>query len=222
MPSATTYSAASKSSKFIRLNDFCLAEYIFYQYDKDPVNNHNQEPEDCHFFHLENGIANINQIYNGNVDGQDDSQKTFYITNNIKKYLAVPYNGNRYYKFEENNNIFLNDPDQDYFEEFYVGKDEYATVSTYLDTVRFHFISGYQTSAHDALVFGVKIKQNSTKYNTFLSTWFTPENYSNLVVFNPHPIYISDEIYDRYVDYRIPSISYINNRIITRYYNKIF
>lgn len=193
----TTYNTTNKFSKFVRLNDYCMAEYIF---NDETVHS---ETEEYRMHYLENKLRGVHQIYN-DIDDR-------VLTNNTKKYLAVPYTQNSYYAYDINNDIMLDPTDVEYFTEYYAGGSPDASISVKTDTIRFHFVSGYLISAHDAIVVGLKNKENSGIYNLFVSQYINGENYNDMITFNPHPIYISDDKYDRYIDFVIPSIKYIND-----------
>lgn len=206
MAKQTTYSSKSRLSKYVRINDYCLAEYIYYYgNNSDTVLD---EPEENHFLFLENRIGGVNQVYNSNSDYFDDTTGVG-VTKNIKNNLAVRFDKNNVCKYEEKNDILIFREDS--LLESWAAGDEKSTFGVYMDTIRFHFLTGYLLSSHDALILGMKVKENNGKYNYLLSSYLTHANYDELVTFNPTPVFILDEKYDRYVEFKVPSVQYINN-----------
>lgn len=87
------------------------------------------------------------------------------------------------------------------------------------DTVRIHILTGYVFDDVDGFV--IRTKADQRKYNTssdssvkditssqaVISAFtFKKENMGKVVEFDPSPIYMSGKFYDRYIEFKIPSI----------------
>jgi hypothetical protein len=143
----------------------------------------------------------IHQIVN------DDT--SYNVTHNIKDLTAVPINDNTY--------VYLDSekiPD-------YLSYDTNITqtpVNGYaiqMDQVRFHFVAGFDFNDFKALILSIKNTENDGKNNLFASILLAPETSDKLIIFNPKPLFLSNAVYDRYVDILVPSIKNINEEYKT-------
>jgi uncharacterized protein YktA (UPF0223 family) len=83
------------------------------------------------------------------------------------------------------------------------------------DTIRLHFISGFTFSEFPPLLFRVSNQRNDGGRVDFCSVAINPDTSVSLLQFNPRPIFLTDAMYDKFVEIHIPSIKYINGD----YYN---
>lgn len=183
-----------KQSRFISLSPYCLAEYIF-----EPLGSLNYVTDD--FILLENKHLNIHQIFN------DDG--SFSTTKNIKDLTVTPIGQNKYVYLDSEKypNYISYDPK--------LIQTQITGYNVVLDQVRFHFIAGFGFDEFEALVLGVRHLENDNKINIFSNILVAPETISDLIIFNPRPIFLSNAQYDRYIDVFIPSIKNINEEYKT-------
>lgn len=196
----------SNNSKFIRITDYCLVEYIF---NDVTVNN---ETEDYAMYLVDNQIAKIKQCY---CSDKHSYPRATYYTNNVEKYTVFPYENDRFATFDEKNDIF--EYNKKLIKSDLMGGDMIDYIHTNVDTVRFHFISGYTLTNFAALVFTVRNLMTDGTYNYFLSVYLNSANYADLVTYNSFPIFLTNAKFDRYVEFKIPSIKALNNE----YYSAI-
>ena len=84
------------------------------------------------------------------------------------------------------------------------------------DTIKFHFLSGYNFPSIDGVIFQVKFLENSSKKTT-VSQILIEKNNTDSIFLNPNPIYFNGGIYDKYAEIKIPSISDMCYQFDTQY-----
>lgn len=176
-------------SRFISISPYCLVEYM-----AEPLGSLNFLNEDITL--LTNSDSGVNQIYNN--DG------SYTITRNIKDLTVAGIGGNKlaYLDSEKSPN--------------YVDFDSKLTetplngYNVVYDKVRFHFISGFDFEGFEALILSIRNTQNNGVTNIFANVLVAPETIDELITFNTKPIFLSDSLYDRYIDIKVPSVKNIN------------
>jgi hypothetical protein len=181
--------ATPLESRFIRLTDFCVVEYMFSSMADPQMTTGAQD-----IILLQNEHNNTHQIYN-------DNNST---TNNIQDNTVVATGDNTYMYIDQEKIPDYVDAD-DLIHKVETGIDQYA-----YDKVRVHFVTGFNFSEYEALVFSVKNEENDGKYNVFASILLTESIADGILRFNSKPLFMTDVLYDRYIDVTIPSIKVIN------------
>jgi len=176
-------------SRFISLSSYCLVEYI-----AEPLGSPNFLNEDITL--LTNSETGINQIYNN--DG------SYSITRNIKDLTVTGIGGNKLAYLDSEKSPNYVDFDGNLTETALNG---YNAV---YDKVRFHFISGFDFEGFEALILSIRNTQNNGITNIFANVLVAPETIDELITFNTKPIFLSDSLYDRYIDIKVPSVKNIN------------
>jgi hypothetical protein len=177
-------------SRFINLSSYCIVEYQFEQ-----LNSLNFYSEDFTF--VENTITGEHQIFN-----TDASYNTL---KNIQD-LSVVSIGNNSYAYLDSEKV----PN-------YLTYDTQLTSSTLsgynvvMDKVRFHFVAGFDFDNFKALILSINNTENNGTKCTFANILLAPETIAQLIIFNPKPLFLSNAVYDRYVDIYVPSIKNINS-----------
>ncbi len=183
-----------RESRFVNLTTYCIVEYMLEDLGSTDFINDD-------FILLQNDYLDTHQIFN--KDG------SFTTTRNIQDVTALAIDGGRY--------VYLDSekvPD-------YIDYDDKITASTIsgfnvtLDKIRFHFIAGFDFNDFRAIVLSVKNKENDDKLNVFSSILFNADTASTLLTFNTKPLYITNAMYDRYVDVYVPSIKNITEEFNT-------
>ena len=179
-------------SRYIRLTDYCLIEYIFAS---------DGTPTTSALFHvLYNKDSGVHQMYNSNAD--------LVATKNIQDHTAIPIGNNKYvYNDQEKVPNYI-----DYDENIVHSVLNSGAVLPFVyDTVRFHFMSGFTFDEFQALILTVKNKENVGVFNIFTSLLLTVETADTLMRFNHRPIFLTDTLYDRYIEVRVPAIKKLNS-----------
>ena len=183
-----------RKSRFVNLTSYCIAEYMF-----DDIASLDLYSDD--FVLLSNSTADCHQIFN--IDSSYSSTK------NIQDLTAVPI-GKNTFSYLDSEKI----PN-------YVAYDTNITSTTIsgysiaMDKVRFHFVSGFDFNDFKALILSIKQTENDGKSNLFANILLAPETIGEMISFNSKPLFLSNAIYDRYVDILVPSIKNINEEYRT-------
>jgi len=174
-------------SRYIRLKDYCLVEYIFADTSAPLAS--------ADFTLLQNGNLGVHQIYNDNANRIA-----------IYDFTAVPIGENKYVHLDEEKPVTYLDYDPN------IIVTNLGTYNNFVyDTVRFHLNSGFTFENFLALILTVKNTENDEKSNIFASIIFNAQNADLLMKFNPKPIFLADRVYDRYIEVRVPAIKKLNS-----------
>lgn len=181
-------------SRFVSLSTYCLVEYM-----AEPLGSSNYSNDDVVL--IDNANTGSYQIFN-----TDASLNT---TGNIRD-LSVVGMGNNKFAYADPEKI----PD-------YISYDDNITetpingYNVVYDKVRFHFISGFELEGFEALLLSIKNTQNNGDIHTFANILLAPETIDQLIRFNAKPMFLSDSLYDRYIDIKVPSAKNINDEFET-------
>jgi hypothetical protein len=165
----------------------------------DQLNSLNVYTDD--FILLENPYVDIHQIVN--------TDASYNSTKNIRDLTAIPIGGNIY---------VYNDSEQipDYLTyDSTITKTNITGYAVAMDQVRFHFVAGFDFEDFKGLILSVKHTENDGKNNLFASILLAPETSADLIIYNSKPLFLSNAVYDRYIDILVPSIKNINEEYKT-------
>lgn len=176
-------------SRFVNLTKYCVAEYEF-----EPLGSSNFYTDD--FILVENGFTDSRQIFN------DDA--SYNSTKNIKDLSVTPI-GNNTFAYLDSEKL----PDYIAYEP-QVSSTNITGYNVVMDRVKFHFVAGFDFDNFVSLILTVSHTENDGKNNLFASILLAPETISELIIFNPRPLFLSNALYDRYVEILVPSIKNIN------------
>ena len=76
------------------------------------------------------------------------------------------------------------------------------------DKIRVHFISGFSFTGFDGIIFETLVPRRDGKMLNLSSINFLK---TDTPVFNPDPILINDKLYATYIEWRVPSLYFMNN-----------
>ena len=184
-----------RQSRFINLTSYCIAEYLF-----EPLNSNNFQTAD--FKLIENKYLGTRQIFN--------TDSHYHSTKNIQDLTCVPVSDNTSVYLDSEKSINYLDWDSNNFT-----ITDIPNQVLVLDKIRFHFISGFELTDFKALILSLRNTENSGTQNIFTNILLSPETYSELVTYNPRPMFLGSGLYDRYIDILVPSIKNINEEYIT-------
>jgi hypothetical protein len=176
-------------SRFVSLTSYCVVEYQF-----EPLGSTNFYTDD--FVLIENTLTDSHQIFN------DDA--SYNSTKNIKDLSVVPI-GNNTFAYLDSEKL----PDYLSYNTDLVSTN-LTGYNVVMDKVRFHFVAGFDFDTFVSLILTVANTENDGKNNLFASILLAPETIAELIIFNPRPLFLSNSLYDRYIDILVPSIKNIN------------
>ena len=177
-------------SRFVNLTAYCMVEYM-----AEPLGSTNYYTDD--FILVENSKADIRQIFN------DDS--SYHTTKNIQDLTVVPIGSNTYaYLDSEKLPNYLT------YDSTNLTATSITGYNVVMEKARFHFVAGFDFDQFVALILSVSHTENNGKTSLFANILLSPETIAELIIFNPKPLFISNAMYDRYIDILVPSIKNIN------------
>lgn len=177
-------------SRFVNLTAYCMVEYM-----AEPLGSTNYYTDD--FILVENSKADIRQIFN------DDS--SYHTTKNIQDLTVVPIGSNTYaYLDSEKLPNYLT------YDSTNLTATSITGYTVVMEKARFHFVAGFDFDQFVALILSVSHTENNGKTSLFANILLSPETIAELIIFNPKPLFISNAMYDRYIDILVPSIKNIN------------
>jgi hypothetical protein len=181
-------------SRFVSLTPYCVVEYQF-----EPIGSLNFYSDD--FIFVENSVTGGHQIFN--TDSSYPSIK------NIRDLNAVSIGNNTYVYLDSEKvpNYLAYDPN--------LTSTTLSGYNVVLDNVRFHFVAGFDFDDFRALILSIVHTENNGTNNVFANVLLAPETIVELIIFNPRPLFLSNAVYDRYIDILVPSIKNINEDFVT-------
>lgn len=216
------------TSKYIQINDWCLVEYIYSSnidtdgsrvyysyYDVPPVKIKNNFTKEYSY---------IAGILNG--DTFDPKSAINDYTKNCIQYSAFPVNQNKtlWAWGRLKNDLEPTDPEaieNDIWHKYnidLVQQDEEPMLEyentlqmkdCYFDTIRLHIMSGYSLSDIDGICFEVLFREYSTKNSCACQYFFSSNDKTDHFIFNQSPIMMSQKSYDKYLEFKVPALSMI-------------
>lgn len=179
-------------SRFIRISPFLLVEYIY-------TDNLSPETITNNFIIVKNKYIEVNQIFNdaGNTNNIQDITSV-HLGNNQQAYLDLEKIPN----YLDYDNINLE-------------YDEITGFTVPVDSVRFHFVSGYTFDTYKGIILGIRNVENDGKPNIFSNIVVYPQTFNDIITFNSKPIFLTDAIFDKYIEVKIPAIKLINDDYYT-------
>ena len=182
-------------SNFVTLSDYCVLEYR-----QHPIGDPSPELISSAFYQLTNNHLELLQVYND--DG--DLQKT----RNVKDITVTPLGNSR-----------LALLDSDIFPEYQeydpalsqIAIDPANSANLVVDTVRFHFASGFSFEEVGSVIVGVKHKLNNLKNFILANIVLDSITAEEILTFNTRPLYLGNSVFDKYIDVKIPSIKYMDS-----------
>lgn len=199
-------------SRFLQLSPVSLLEYEFNEcYD-------NSRTDEYRMVNTDEVVPFVFNLHTGDRLYVDTNQNT-YKTNNIVNGISIPYSTN------SNTWFHITDEDVDY--NMYVDAirklnlvgtigflyDDNDDVIPY-DTIKVYYISGYHLNESYGMNLKVSVNDDGGKKVILSNLLFNKESVIDYTYLTK-PLFVSNRIYDKYIEIKIPSVKYICNN-----YNK--
>jgi len=173
------------SSKYIQITPYLLLEY---QYS-------NESFSDIEFKKMVNGYMNNDiQIFNGDISETDK-------TNNNTNNSVIQIGTNSFVTLDANFII----PFNDYSDQLTNTNDLDVNFSDIVefDTIKYHIRAGYNLTNIDGIIIQVQLQDNNLTYVT-LAQNILKKGLAGVNI-NPNPVTIGSNIYDKWIEIKIPS-----------------
>ena len=190
--------AYSTTSKYVQLTPYLLMEYMYADTPNPETYPVNSGSTTVAFDKLVNGYENnFNQIFNPNQD--------YSITQNTSDNSVVKVGINSFVTLDANLIIPFND-----FSDLLTNTSNLpitfpSNISVVYDSVRYHLIAGYNLSNLDGIICSIQFLDANGSYVTF-SQILIQKGSSQEYTYNPNPLKIGSQIYDKYFEIKIPSL----------------
>lgn len=181
-------------SKFITLTDYCVLEYIMSQ-----VGETNPELLNTEFYLINNSYIESYQIYNADQ---------YSITNNTRGLSVIPTGGSNLVRNDLTDIPIYSQYDQNITETLIDG--EYSSMLV-MDTLRFHFASGFNFSEIPNIILGARQKLNNLSQIQLANVLINAQTSQSLLIFNPRPLLLANTMYDKYIDIKIPNCANLDD-----------
>ena len=187
-----------ESSKFIQLSDGILLEYIYTSQSNPTEFNTGNYPIEI----MRDGHTGGSYFFNTeNVSVEMGNYRDISVA-------AINKNKTQYAYLDTDIGVPYNDFDPELTDSVNLLQSFSPQQNIAYDKIRVHFVAGFTFTGYDGIIFetlvprrdGVELNLSSIN---FLKT-DTP-------VFNPDPVLINDKLYATYIEWRVPSLFYMNN-----------
>jgi len=184
----------SKSSSYVQLAPYLLVEYI---YGDDSTS----------FLASQEKLARLKNAY-------DNSQLTFLntspsrnTTGNVLDFTAANLGGVDWVILDKNVPVpYITQDVKLTYDDL---TSILGSLNVTYDTVRFHLQSGFNLDNMEGLLFQLYVKEAQSGLVSYLTSSAILKG-TDRYVFNPNPIFVTDRIYDRYVEIMVPSVKSTN------------
>ena len=181
-------------SNFINLSSYCVLEFR-----ATPLGEANPPILTSQFYLVDNKHLGINQIYN--TDGYSTQ------TRNTRDFSLIGLGGSK---------LIYNDitliPMYSDFDPLITETTVSSELSSnmVMDTMRFHFASGFNFTEVEHVIVGARHKLNNITQIQLANIILNAVTTASLFSYNTRPLFLANTIYDKYIDIKIPSIPWLD------------
>jgi len=187
-----------ESSRFIQISEQILIEYVYtsqatpttYNTASFPIELMRDANTKGSYFFNTDSVSAVMGNYRDISAVANNAAKTQYVY--LDTDIGVPYN--------------------DFSPELTNSADLLQTFSPELDVaydkIRVHFIAGFSFGDFDGIVFEALVPRRDSVMLNLSSINFLK---SDTPTFNPEPLLIGDQLYATYIEWRVPSVYFMNN-----------
>jgi len=181
-------------SKFVTLSDYCILEYMM-----TPPGDPSPTILNTQYYLVDNQHLDLYQLYN--TDGYSQ------ITKNSRGLNVVPIGNSKLVRVDITDTPIYTAYDPKLTE---TSISPSLSSFTIMDTMRFHFASGFNFTEVENLILGARLKLNDLKQLQVANVLMTAQTAQDLLTFNPKPLFLANTIYDKYIDIKVPTPSYLD------------
>lgn len=203
-------SSYTYTSKFFSLAPYLLMEY---RYGSTPNPEYHPtiygtNPVSVGFEKIVNGyLDNSVQILNRNNDA--------ITTGNVRDLSSVQISKNTFVRLDIDRILQFLDYDNKLTDVANLPVVFESNLNVYYDTIRYHFLSGFDFGLSDGVVLQVQFQERNGKRCTVSQITYEKGDI-NISRPNPNPIYFNAGIYDNFIEVKIPSYSSITYEFDTQ------
>jgi hypothetical protein len=201
----------STTSKFVQLSPYLVMEY---RYADQP------NPE-TYFVNTGSPAVGFDKLINGvlldSVGQPSDSVQIFNqdqnssVTNNTRSNSVVQTTQNTFITLDPNLVLPYNDFNTSLTATANLPIVFPSNISVVYDSIRYHILAGYNLNNIDGLIMQVQYPDVDGSMVTFSQTKISKGSAQNYIL-NPSPVTIGSNLFDKYVEVKIPSLVDMNNK----------
>lgn len=194
-------SSFTYTSKFFSLAPYLLMEY---RYGVQP------NPE-YHPVIFGSSVVGFEKIVNGyfnnavQITNRNEDTAT---TGNVRDRSSVQISQNTFVKLDIDRLVQYLDYDDKLTDTANLGVSFDTNLNAYYDTIRYHFLSGFDFGLADGVIVQVQFPERNGKKSTVSQITYEKGDL-DVITPNPNPIYFNAGIYDNFIEVKIPSYSSI-------------
>ena len=180
---------ATNISKYVQLNDFLLLEYEFNR-DASVINCGNPTVAET--------VFGVKQYFTNEIPGN---------TNNSLSLQSVPIDSKR-------SSWYVNDGSTETYYQYFDSSTSITTPTSYPhDIIKVHIVSGYNFDEIAGFLLQIRA-EDASGYLVDMSnfTWIKQVQGNYVVKFAVEPLYLGNRFYDKYVEFKIPSIGILGGK----------
>jgi len=191
-----------ESSRFIQITPEILIEYIYTDQTNPTTFNTSTYPIEI----MRDGHTGGSYMFN------TDSVST--TMGNYRDISAVALNQNKtqYVSLDTDVGVPYNDYDPELTDSANLLQTFAPFLNIEYDRVRVHFIAGFNFQGFDGLIFNVTCpRRDGVDINLSAINFLRDDT----PVFNPDPLLIADKLFSTYIEWRVPSLYFMNDNFVT-------
>jgi hypothetical protein len=196
--------AFSTSSKYVQITPYLLMEYMYADQPEPETHFVNSGPSTVGYDKLVNGFRSGDyQIFNPNND--------YDITHNTTQDSVVRIAENSFITLDSNLIIPFNDYSDELTNTANLPVVFPSNLLVVYDSVRYHIRAGYNLGNIDGIIMSIEYQDVDTTgvvVSQILIKKGTNEDYN----LNANPVTIGSNIYDKYIEVKIPNLRDMNNK----------
>jgi hypothetical protein len=196
--------AFSTSSKYVQITPYLLMEYMYADQPQPETHFVNTGSSTVGYDKLVNGFRSGDvQIFNPNND--------YDITHNTTQDSVVRISENSFVTLDSNLIIPFNDYADELTNTANLPIVFPSNLLVVYDSVRYHIRAGYNLGNIDGLIMSIEytdVDNTQVLVSQILIKKGTSEDYN----LNPNPVTIGSNIYDKYIEIKIPNLRDMNNK----------
>ena len=201
----------STTSKFVQLSPYLVMEYRYADQPNPETYFVNSGSPAVGFDKLINGVlldsvgqpSNSVQIFN-----QDQNSA---VTNNTRSNSVVQTTQNTFITLDPGLVLPYNDFNSSLTSTANLPIIFPSNISVVYDSIRYHILAGYNLNNIDGLIMQVQYPDVDGSMVTFSQTKISKGSAQNYIL-NPSPVTIGSNLFDKYVEVKIPSLVDMNNK----------
>jgi hypothetical protein len=179
------------NSSFVNLSSYCILEFRSIPLGDTPT------LLSTDFYLVDNKNVNTLQIYN--TDGD--------MTHNSRDLSVLSLGGSKVIYNDPNLVPMYSQYDSNITE---TAIDQSFSDNMVMDTMRFHFASGFNFTDVEHIIVGAKHKMNNLDQVQIATIILNAATAQSIFTYNNRPLFIANTIYDKYIDVKIPAISWLD------------